>query len=531
MAEGSIDIFIDWSYFSTVSGASDVNVNSFFKPDDNIGLRDLLTEYNTVSGSPALEYIDAEFFMTTSGVVSSGIGDAVLTYELQNVISGSSDINLTYSLPTYISGGIDESLSVDLEYSPGRFAVNTSTFIRGFYTAGRPTSASFSFPTYFRSAVPDTDLIDNLTDYIAGGYYDSLIPGDPLDQVTNSGIFDARSYFTAGALNSSGTLNPTHEVFFPGYPMEFNPDKYTYRFDSICGVSGTQGPYPWDLNVILGAVQNIPFNMLSTVSGLEYVNVDSICGVSGTEYLIFESQTTLGTISHYIYDAVCGVSGTTGFSFDVDLLSLKISNFSLDVEEYGLASGSMCVDVTDDVHSVVTSGTYFIINDQTVSGTFTPITDGYRMCYDPVDDFSSMDGYTVVIVHAQNDNYSSPPDVLEVGFYVTSGYIVEFNHIRDPYDYDKQVVVQGFAENMASCPVVGADAYWFTTVPKVSKNLGATIVGSPWKEKDLGASIYPTTDLIYFYGKVFRIEVRAKDLAGNVMEPYIFEFKIEDKPD
>jgi hypothetical protein len=149
------------------------------------------------------------------------------------------------------------------------------------------------------------------------------------------------------------------------------------------------------------------------------------------------------------------------------------------------------------------------------------------MCYDPLDDFESFMGTTTVIVHGENDN----GDSLEAGFYLTSGYIVEFKHIKNPYDYNKQVVVRGTAENWASCPNTGTDAYWFTTVPKISRDLGATIVGVPFKTEDLGASITPTTDTIYFYGKTFRIEVRAKDLAGNVMEPYIFEFRIEDKPE
>ena len=208
-------------------------------------------------------------------------------------------------------------------------------------------------------------------------------------------------------------------------------------------------------------------------------------------------------------------------------ISLDITNFTLEPYEYTTASGSFCVDVTDDIYNVVTSGTYFIIDGTIVSGTsFLPITDGYKMCYDPVDDFASFLGPTNITVHAENDN----SEAIEETIYVTAGYIVEFKHRTDPYDYDKQVVVRAVAENLASCPVVGADAYWFTTVPKMSKDLGASITAVPWSVSDLSASITPTTDTIFFYGKVFRIEVRAKDFAGNIMAPYIFEFKIEDKP-
>ncbi len=91
--------------------------------------------------------------------------------------------------------------------------------------------------------------------------------------------------------------------------------------------------------------------------------------------------------------------------------------------------------------------------------------------------------------------------------------------------------MRGSAENLASCPNTGVDAYFFTTAPKFGKDLGATIVGQPWSEDNLSAEITPTTDTIYFYGKTFRIEIRAKDFAGNVMEPFTFEFKIEDEPE
>jgi len=53
----------------------------------------------------------------------------------------------------------------------------------------------------------------------------------------------------------------------------------------------------------------------------------------------------------------------------------------------------------------------------------------------------------------------------------------------------------------------------------------------PLSESDLSASIIPQTDTIFFYGKVFTVEIRAKDFAGNKMTPYTFEFRIEDEPE
>jgi len=46
----------------------------------------------------------------------------------------------------------------------------------------------------------------------------------------------------------------------------------------------------------------------------------------------------------------------------------------------------------------------------------------------------------------------------------------------------------------------------------------------------LGASISPQSTA-FFYGKTFRVVLNARDFAGNRMEPYEFEFKIEDAPE
>jgi hypothetical protein len=379
---------------------------------------------------------------------------------------------------------------------------------------------------YWTFASDDTEE-DYEADYTAGGHYDPLIPGPPEDQVITSGTDDFPQYFTMGSGAPGGTLQQDCELFLAGYPMEFSPNKYTYRFHLATGLEGSKQAAEWEAAVISGAVWDIPIDVTSTVVASGYFNAEQACGLVDLVSYAFDSSVISGTIGYYFNESICSVSGTGGYSFDIDLFSLKISNFSLDVDGYTAASGMICVDVTDDVYGVSTSGTYFVIDETIVSGTFTPITDGYTMCYDSPTDFDNLVGATTVTVHATNNN----SEILEQDFYLTSGYIVEYDNRDQDYGFGSQVVVRGEAENLVSCPRTGADAYYFTSVPKFGRDLGASIVGQPWGEKDLAASITPTTDTIYFYGKVFRIEVRAKDFAGNVMDPYIFEFKIEDMPE
>jgi hypothetical protein len=59
--------------------------------------------------------------------------------------------------------------------------------------------------------------------------------------------------------------------------------------------------------------------------------------------------------------------------------------------------------------------------------------------------------------------------------------------------------------------------------------LGATIV--PTGYANLPATIYPQLEPnTFFYGAKVTVIVRAKDEAGNEMEPFVLNFTIEDKP-
>jgi hypothetical protein len=134
--------------------------------------------------------------------------------------------------------------------------------------------------------------------------------------------------------------------------------------------------------------------------------------------------------------------------------------------------------------------------------------------------------------YGSNDN----GDTASHAFYLTYGYVVEYvNRPQGGWDlgYDSSVVVRASAENMASCPIKNAEAFWFETESRPNKHLGARIVGIPTTEftdvRGLSATIYPQSTA-FFYGKKYTVVLRAKDFAGNEMEPFEFEFKIEDEP-
>jgi hypothetical protein len=211
-----------------------------------------------------------------------------------------------------------------------------------------------------------------------------------------------------------------------------------------------------------------------------------------------------------------------------------IQNFSLDEGYYTTASSKIYVDLVDYACNVSTSGTYMKINGFNTTTSLSGITNGYRMYYNPTDDFESLEGPTVFTVHTENDCGG----VREKDFYLTYGYVVGWKNSSgqpDGMDYGpgQKVVVRISAENMATCPKSDAAAFAFETKPLISKGLSASITGVALKEglsDSLSATIYPQSTA-YFYGKEFEIIVRAKDFAGNEMEPLVLRYKIEDKPD
>jgi len=214
-------------------------------------------------------------------------------------------------------------------------------------------------------------------------------------------------------------------------------------------------------------------------------------------------------------------------------MSVQIQNFFLGVDEYTVASGIVSVDLVDFANNIVTaSGTYFIIDGAVTSGTFSPIVvggavDAYKMSYDPADDFASLMGPTEFKVHATNDAW----EVSERDYHLTYGYKISFDNLAHKYidfGYQNRIVVRARAENLASCPKESAEANWFETRSLFFKDLTCSIVGTPYDNKDLSAYINAITTA-YYYGRVCRLVVNAKDFAGNEMEPFILIYTIEDE--
>ncbi len=94
------------------------------------------------------------------------------------------------------------------------------------------------------------------------------------------------------------------------------------------------------------------------------------------------------------------------------------------------------------------------------------------------------------------------------------------------FEFDETVDVRISAENLVSCPKTTTYAYLFETRQLNNTLLSASITGVD-NSAYLSAYITGLSNGFY-YNKIFRVVLEAKDFSGNEMEPLEFEFKILD---
>jgi len=525
MPNDSINIYIDSTFSTTSDGEEDVSTELTLAEADVIGAKNVPIVYNVPTTAAGSQKIDVEYFRvisTTSGFVerdveyfssgttsTSGVYVCLVDYSFNGTISGSSDAYIDCFLVGYtgLSGvptltpGFKDAL---IDYIAGQKFDELDINIPVSFWKWLAVSGSESFLTQY-THLDATNTAINRTAYITFG--------------------------SEGAL-TSGSQQADVDITFAGWV------NYPLLFDLYCALEDDTKYIESDLTVISGTVDQYIADIVCAVSGTTNFISDVYCCLIDYEMVDFETEVRTGSIDKFNWEVHSCAEVKSSLSFDVDLLSLKISNFIPAEDEYISADGVMSVDITDDVYNVLTSasgitcsGTCCLQVDGTaVPVTFSGITDGYRMYYNPSDDFSSLTGSTEFLVRAENSN----GDVLERSYYLTYGYLMSYDNQERfgfDYGYNTQVVVRMSAEDWGICPKFSADAYYFTTEQRRPVDLGINIVGIPGTvEKDLNASIYPRSTA-FFYGKTFRVVLRAKDFLGNEMEPYEFEFKIEDAPE
>lgn len=477
---------------------------------------------------------------STEGTEDNELDTIVVYFQNLTTFSGIDTTYVEYysSPPATLSGlvssiveynsGMDATISgtknINVIFSTGYSSISGSLNSRVVFTAGSNLQSFKDTVVYFWNRPTFSGIIEKWVNYT--NFCGSYGPGGfPITSF--SGINDRLvQYGQEGLEERFGAIDRIVEIYFAGWPS------WTFNTDVWSTILDLSGPFPFDVDTISGGL--LPhytevYSCALTSSGISY---DIFCSLMDLASLDYDVNIIPGRVWAVESDVYSALTGSEGLNFNVDLYPLKISNFMPAVGEYTTASGFISVDVTDDECPVSISGTYFIVDGATVSGTFTPIVDGYRMFLNPEDDFASFNGPTLITVHGEDECGRS----LEVDYYLTFGYIVKYeNHENESYgiDYgfDNKVVVRVTAEDYVSCPKLSSLAWDFDSRGLFNNDLGASIVGRFHADDfdNLSANIYPQSTA-YFYGKEFTVVVNAKDFAGNQMEPLILTYKVEEKP-
>ena len=226
---------------------------------------------------------------------------------------------------------------------------------------------------------------------------------------------------------------------------------------------------------------------------------------------------TVGQINACSFSTALGLKSV---ECDIRTRSLFIMDFFLDVEEFTDATDTIWVDLVDYVRTIDTSRSYFLVSGLRVPVTFSGIPYGYRMLYNPLDDFYS-EGTLVYTAHVTNDL----DDVIEQNYYLLFGYDISYTSLVD-WGYNREVAVWSEASTLSYCVNTETDAYYFITSDLWSRDLGATIY--PIEGVNLGNIMYPQ-DKVFYYGQTYKITISGvRDFDGNEMAKQTYTFTIED---
>jgi len=300
-----------------------------------------------------------------------------------------------------------------------------------------------------------------------------------------------------------------------------NSRQFVLNFDLYSVLMGTPRLLDIDLEVESGVIVNIPLNLYSAYENNPGLLTD-LFNSAQNDIMRLDSEVEVASGRTQVLSCGCfsSASETKSIGCDIRPWSLEAGTFFLDVGEYTTVSATAWVDVVDSLIGVSTSGTYFKVNGVEVPVTFSGINNGYRMFYNPPDNFDT-DGVLVYTAHIRN----LAGDAKDVNYYLLGGYsLVHNDTIR--WDPNKQVDIWMTATNLGFCPETTADSYYFRTKELMYSDLRTTIV--PVGFVDLGAVVYPQSTF-FFYGETYTITMSGvKDFSGNEMDQFIYTFTIDD---
>lgn len=522
MPDSTNNVWIDSSFYEHASGNDDTVVRYTTAVSDNIGRFSMPVIYSPISvGYVNLDLVNA--FIIRAATHNNAVNIASSTTTPSGNQYGVAGV---YNDIVYSSSSSYSSITKDtmLYYSSGYTATSGCIDSKVDYISGNNYSKNIDAASYFWMPVSLSGIrnfISNYTNYTGS----TEIDGTPVPSYSGINKVDT-VYSNIFDTFYSSSVNSVVDVSFAGWvDFPFSTSLYSALEASsneiitiIEVVDGKVTPVDIDTFSCLPEHKSVMSSLYSTI---QYgVNID------------YCTNTISGAVLPFNTSAFSSTEYNKGLGLDINLLSLKISDLSISVGQFVTSSGVIYIDVTDDEYDVSLDNTYLMVDANIVPTISTPITNGFRLSYAPADSFSLISGPVIITIHAENSNGI----FREEDFYVTFGYIVEYNNNQGfseaiDYGFDNKVAVRITVEDYANCPTLSSVAWEFESKSKFNSDIGASINGRLYglDNIDMSASIFPLSTA-YFYGKEVRVLLNAKDFAGNQMDPLILIYKIEDKP-
>lgn len=514
MVDENSNIFIDTSFFEDADSTEDISIAFNSVPAELVGYTNYYVSSAFIDESAFVDSSkNIEVFLSLVDISEGTLNistfynspemkaaelDLSALFSKYTTTSGVKDHIVNYSFHTLLSSGIGIDKIVD-------------------YISGQEFNINISIPTSFwliSSGIYNIDNVVRYTNYTG----ETSSSGTPISHYVNT--IDNDIEYNVGS-GTGSLLNSLVDIFFAGWIFHHNNIDLSSTYLNKCN-------FITDIELDTAGKKNgIVSSSFSTLVDLYNINTDLFCLLYNHKIVECDLSTISGSKNGIDTDLFSTLHNFSILNCDIGLFPIYFDNFTFTFDNYVNSESNVCIDIHDSIYGIVPSGTYYKINDTVISGSFSEISDGYTLCFSLTDYSDFFKGPTKLTVHAENNN----GNILEENYYLTSGYIVDFDNkerIGLDYGFNNVIDVRMEAEDLAECPTLVSDGYWFVSESLKNRDLSAYINilrGKQDKESDLNASIYPHSTT-YFYEKEFEVVVKAKDFAGNEMRPKVIKFKI-----
>lgn len=504
------NIYLDTSFIEPSDDNIVSDVGVLFKVDDNIGEVIVPTVFNINEVSSAEADTTVDILIQELETKSD---DAWLNFTYSTIVEDSKDILSSYFTIAMTSSEVDcyaECFLVNL-FEAGLVLSFKDMFTS--YIAGEKYASYNDYPSSSVFFQEVTGYNDAETEYLNfSGNYEDAGPAIPTIDLHR----DYLSAYYAGKILDTPLYNDSYvDLLLSGWVMHYISSVVQSVDEGIKSINQ-------DVRTVDGKVNSTDISVTSCDQGIKHVSSDVFSCAQNLKHINTEASAVIGNIINTPIDVFSTDEKVTNITCDIQLQSTKIHNFSIDVQDYFDISSGFYVDVVDDKFTIDTLNTDMFIDDIEVSYIAVPITDGYRLIYDSDEFLYGQRNITITSMNSDGDVYTK-------SYKTTSGFELSYKN-KDLYSYADVVDIRIASNNLESGRFHATDGGVFETIEMRSLGLSATI--SPMsgvESSDISAEIYADSNA-YFYGKEFTVTIKAKDFAGNEMEPFTFSYRIEDAP-